>query len=53
MLCVKGMLSSIDFCKRIVLHVISVCTIVPLEYPISDLEQSSLIQWIFSVGGAS
>ena len=51
--CVKGMLSSIDFCKRIVLHVISVCTIVPLEYPISELEQSSLIQWIFSVGGAS
>ena len=48
---VKGILSSIDFYKRIFSHVISVRTIVPREYPILELVQSSLIQWMFSVGG--
>ena len=51
MLYVKGILSSIDFYKTIFLHVTSVRTIVPWEYPILELAQSSLIQWIFSVGG--
>ena len=53
MLYVEGMLSSTDFYKRIFLHAIPVCTIVPQEYPILELAQSFFIQWIFSVGGAS
>ena len=47
----KGILSSIDFYKRIFLHVIFDRNIFPWEYPILELARSSLIQWIFSVGG--
>ena len=53
MLYVKGILSSIDFYKKIFLHVISVRNIVPWEYSILELAQSSLIQWMFPVGGES